>query len=107
MLEELVCKARPLEKDTALLHRQKAELRAFARVILAQTSHSAFLLQSENMRNILCASPVWHTSRSVLAFAPIISEPDLLPVNFQERDIFCLKRLSLHSEPVAIYSLKD
>ncbi|ALJ56602.1 5-formyltetrahydrofolate cyclo-ligase family protein [Candidatus Xiphinematobacter sp. Idaho Grape] len=107
MPEELACRACSLEKDIALLHRQKAELRAFARVILTQTSHSAFLLRSENMRNILCASPVWNTSRSILAFAPTISEPNLLPADFRERDIFCLKRLNSHYKPVAIYSRRD
>jgi|GEM_PF-149694 len=102
MLEELVRGVCPEE-----LHRQKAELRASAKVILAQMGRPAFLLHSEKIRDILRTSSVWNTSRFVLVFAPTISEPDLLPVNFQERSIFCLKRVNLHYEPVAIHSRKD
>ncbi|QQY08711.1 MAG: 5-formyltetrahydrofolate cyclo-ligase [Candidatus Xiphinematobacter sp.] len=89
------------------LVRKKAELRAITRVVLSQIGRSTLLVRSKNIQNILCASSAWNTSRFILAFASTATEPDLLPVSFQERDIFCLKRVNLHYEPVAVRSRKD
>lgn len=102
-----MCEISSSAKKIVLIREQKAKLRTSAKIFLAQMSHSVFLLQSENMRNILYASPIWHIARSVLAFTPLISEPDLLPIDFQEKYIFCLKRINLHYEPVAISSRRE
>ncbi len=89
------------------LRRQKMTLRAAAKNFLAEMDRSEVTLRSGIMRKILYTSPFWKTARSVLLFAPIASEPDLLPSIFREKDIYCLKSLNSHYEPVALSSLDD
>lgn len=89
------------------LRRRKVELRTTAKHILAQIDRSDVILRSKIMRKLLYDSPLWQAARSILLFAPIVSEPDLLPMNFQEKEIYCLKSLNSHYEPVAISSHDD
>jgi 5-formyltetrahydrofolate cyclo-ligase len=91
----------------SVIRQRKADLRASAKAILAQLDRSEVVSYSKCMRENLYASASWQSSRSVLLFASIASEPDLIPMDFQDKKIYCLRSIHCHYEPVMIFSRED
>lgn len=97
----------PLSLDIPEIRKRKVELRASARALLAQMDRSEVLARSETMRESLYASDLWQAARSILLFASIASEPDLIPMDFQDKQVFCLRSIHCHYEPVKMSSRED
>ncbi len=97
----------PFAPEISELRRQKADLRASIKSRLVRMDRSEVILRSEIMRNSLYASTLWKSSHSILLFASIASEPDLIPTDFQSKQIYCLRSIHCHYEPVMIFSRED
>ncbi len=97
----------PSLQETSVIRQRKAELRASAKATLARLDRSEVISRSALMRESLYASVLWQSSRSVLLFASIASEPDLIPTDFQDKKIYCLRSIHCHYEPVMIFSRED
>ncbi|PWU11262.1 MAG: 5-formyltetrahydrofolate cyclo-ligase [Verrucomicrobia bacterium] len=97
----------PSSPEISVIRQRKADLRSSVKATLARMDRCEVISRSTLMRESLYASELWQSSRSILLFASIASEPDLIPTDFQDKQIYCLRSIHCHYEPVLIFSRED